>query len=49
MMGMGMGGGNPDENPFSQEVNQKRLRDLLTRLAPSAARVGDSSPTEEQK
>ena len=36
MMGMG-GGGNPNENPFAQEVNQKRLKDLLARLVPSAA------------
>jgi len=30
MMG-GMGGGNPDENPFTQEVNKQRLEDLLAR------------------
>jgi hypothetical protein len=38
MMGMmmGMGGGPPDANPFAQETNQKRLRDLLTRLQPSS-------------
>ena len=36
MMGMG-GGNNPNENPFTQEVNQKRLKDLLARLAPAAA------------
>lgn len=45
MMGMmGMGGGNPDENPFTQEVNQKRLRDLLGRLAPASAEAGSASP-----
>jgi translation initiation factor IF-2 len=32
MMMMG-GGGNPDENPFTQEANQKRLRDLRDRLS----------------
>ena len=34
-MMMGMGSGvppDPNENPFHQEVNQKRLRDLLARL-----------------
>ena len=34
MMG-GMGGGSPDENPFTQETNQKRLRDLLSRIKPA--------------
>ena len=29
---LGTGGGSPDENPFTQETNQKRLRDLLDRL-----------------
>jgi hypothetical protein len=48
MMG-GMGGGNPDENPFTQEANQKRLRDLLARLAPGTAAAGDPSSKEEQK
>ncbi|MFN0021979.1 MAG: hypothetical protein ACKVP0_27340 [Pirellulaceae bacterium] len=33
----GMGGGSPDENPFTQEANQKRLRDLLGRLAPGSS------------
>ena len=33
----GMGGGSPDENPFTQEANQKRLKDLLGRLLPSSA------------
>ena len=31
MMGAMMGGGNPDENPFTQEVNRQRLDDLLSR------------------
>ncbi len=35
---MGGGGGNPDENPFTQEANQKRLRDLRSRLAPESAK-----------
>ena len=43
-MMMGMGGGNPDENPFSQEANQKRLRDLLARISPASAESGDKSP-----
>lgn len=42
MMGM-MGGGNPDENPFSQEANQKRLRDLLSRLSPPSVEGSDKS------
>ena len=29
-------GGSPDANPFAQETNQKRLRDLLGRLAPGS-------------
>jgi hypothetical protein len=45
MMGMmGMGGAPPDENPFTQESNQKRLRDLLSRLAPPAAESEGASP-----
>ncbi|MGI8982093.1 MAG: hypothetical protein ACR2FY_22920 [Pirellulaceae bacterium] len=36
-VGGGMGGGSSDENPFTQEANQKRLKDLLGRLAPAAA------------
>jgi hypothetical protein len=43
---MGMGGGapsNPNENPFTQEANHKRLHDLLVRIAPS------SVVTEEKK
>ncbi len=32
---MGGGGANPDENPFTQEVNQKRLKDLLDRIKPA--------------
>lgn len=45
MMGMmGMGGGNPDENPFTQEANQKRLRDLLGRLAPASTEAESASP-----
>jgi hypothetical protein len=38
MMGGGGGGGgaNQDENPFTQETNQKRLKDLLERLKPAA-------------
>lgn len=38
-MGMGMGRGgpqDPDENPFRQETNQKRLQDILARLKPAA-------------
>lgn len=37
-MGGGMMGGaapSPDENPFTQETNQKRLRDLLERVKPA--------------
>ncbi len=49
-MGMGMGGGPPpDENPFTQEANQKRLRDLLARIAPDSAASGDASSTDDQK
>ncbi len=40
---MGMGGGAPDENPFAQETNQKRLKDLLARLKPAAAETNDEA------
>jgi hypothetical protein len=43
-MMMGMGGGSPDANPFAQETNQKRLRDLLARLQPADA----AAPAESQ-
>ena len=44
MMGMmGGGGGNPDENPFSQEANQKRLRDLLSRISPAPVEGAEKS------
>jgi hypothetical protein len=36
MMGGGGGAANQDENPFTQETNQKRLKDLLDRLKPAA-------------
>jgi len=36
------GGGASDDNPFAQESNQKRLRDLLGRLAPESV-VPESS------
>ncbi|HVC98858.1 MAG TPA: hypothetical protein VND64_34655 [Pirellulales bacterium] len=48
MMGggmMGVGGPPADENPFQQEANQKRLRDLMDRLRPSSAET--SNATEE--
>ncbi|HVC98859.1 MAG TPA: hypothetical protein VND64_34660 [Pirellulales bacterium] len=40
---MGGGGSPPDENPFVQETNQKRLRDLLDRLRPSSAETPDAA------
>jgi len=42
---MGMGSGiNPDETPFAQEVNQKRLNRLLAKLAVSTGSdVGEKS------
>ena len=43
----GMGGGSPDENPFTQEANQKRLKDLLSRLAPASA-AGESPVAPEK-
>ena len=42
MMGMGAAS-NPNENPFTQEVNQKRLKDLLGRLAPATSNVAEKS------
>lgn len=45
----GMGGGNPDENPFSQETNQKRLHDLLARLAPSSSSTESPAAAEGEK
>lgn len=45
----GMGGGNPDENPFSQETNQKRLHDLLARLAPSSSSAESPAAAEGEK
>lgn len=36
-------GGRRDENPFSREVNQKRLRELLTRLLPTVPEVIEKS------
>jgi hypothetical protein len=50
MGGMGgmMGSGPPpDENPFGQEANQKRLSDLLGRLNPGAA--AKEAATEDKK
>ncbi len=45
MMGMmGMGGPPPDENPFTQEANQTRLRDLLGRLSPAPADAESATP-----
>jgi len=41
---MGMGVGPPDENPFTQETNQKRLRDLLGRLSPASSASENESP-----
>ena len=35
--------GRRDENPFTREVNQKRLRDLLARLSPTAPDVTENS------
>ena len=43
MIGMG-GGNNPNDNPFTQEVNQKRLKDLLARIAPAAASDAVTKP-----
>ncbi|HEV7223596.1 MAG TPA: hypothetical protein VGN42_12895 [Pirellulales bacterium] len=45
MGGGGMGAPAPDQNPFAQEANQKRLQDLLGRLKPANAETpGESSP-----
>ena len=50
MMGMGGGGGgNPDENPFTQEVNKKRLVDLVKRLDPAAATPSSETPNQDPK
>jgi hypothetical protein len=40
----GPAGGSPDDNPFTQETNQKRLRDLLSRLSPKSA--AEESPAK---
>jgi len=40
---MGAGGSPPDENPFVQETNQKRLRNLLDRLRPSSPETPDAA------
>ena len=45
----GMGGGSPDENPFTQEGNQKRLKDLLGRLAPSSVPAETPAAPEAEK
>jgi hypothetical protein len=45
----GMGGGAADDNPFSQEANQKRLHDLLARLAPSSTPTESSPKAEPEK
>src|SRR5207247_954411 len=37
MAGGGASSGASDENPFRQEANQQRLRDLIDRLQPSAS------------
>lgn len=42
MMGMG-GGGDPNENPFSQEANGKTLGDLIERVS-AASRAPSDSP-----
>ena len=49
MGGGGMGGGSPDENPFTQEGNQKRLKDLLGRLAPSSVPAETPAAPEAEK
>ena len=36
------GGGRRDENPFTREANQKRLRDLLSSLCPSVVEINDN-------
>ena len=46
-MGGGAGGGSPDDNPFTQEANQKRLRDLLSRLSPDSSAKGSPEKTPE--
>jgi len=43
----GPGGGSPDDNPFAQEANQKRLRDLLGRLSPEASARDSTEKTPE--
>jgi hypothetical protein len=45
--GGGPGGGSPDDNPFAQEANQKRLRDLLGRLSPESAARDSTEKTPE--
>jgi hypothetical protein len=42
----GRGGGNPDENPFTQEANQKLLRDLRARLSPDSVEGKEKSAQE---
>jgi hypothetical protein len=43
----GPGGGSPDDNPFAQEANQKRLRDLLGRLSPDSATKDSTEKTPD--
>jgi hypothetical protein len=38
-----MGPPPPDQNPFAQEANQKRLQDLLGRLKPANVETPDES------
>jgi hypothetical protein len=45
---MGGGGPPPDENPFTQEVNEKRIKDLLGRLSGAPAEK-EAAPEEKEK
>jgi hypothetical protein len=42
------GGAPPDENPFTQEVNEKRLKDLLGRLSGAPAEK-EATPAEKEQ
>lgn len=41
---MGGAAESPDENPFAQEANQKRLHDLLSRVQPAAEEQAAAKP-----
>lgn len=41
------GGAAPDANPFAQEANQKRLKDLLARLGPADGETAAPPSTDE--